>query len=73
MPECAICTRPIVKLTYYWWHYDEGANNDHEAEPKMTPRCGYCGDGPCMSTARTANGHDLELFERHHPNERQVA
>jgi hypothetical protein len=27
----------------------------------------YCGPGPCRSTARTANGRDLEAFHRHHP------
>lgn len=34
-------------------------------EPKND--CPYCGPGPCRSTARTADGHDLERFERHHP------
>lgn len=35
--------------------------------------CGYCGFGPCRSTARTAKGHDLALFAKHHPGLRNVA
>lgn len=73
MPTCAICGREVVKMPHSWWHRDAAANDEHEAEPKMIPRCGYCGDGPCASTAHTADGSDLERFERYHPNERQIA
>jgi len=30
------------------------------------PSCSYCGDLPCRSSALTADGHDLERFERVH-------
>ena len=38
---------------------------NEKPEPKNP--CPYCGPGPCRTTARTADGHDLERFHRHHP------
>lgn len=35
-------------------------------EAEIVPRCGYCGRGPCRSSARTANGRDVERFHRYH-------
>lgn len=33
--------------------------------------CPYCGDGPCRSSAFTADGSDVERFERLHPRDRR--
>lgn len=45
--------------------YDVGS-----LDPLMLDTCPYCGPGPCLGSARTTDGRDLERFDFHHPRKR---
>jgi hypothetical protein len=48
-----------------------GAGCEMDFDLVFLDRCPYCGPGQCYGSPRTADGHDIEAYYRHHPRERQ--